>query len=84
MFGYSLLTAGITRMIEVVFIVPRFSPISDAADDIHGTSSSKYHVHSTAGNVKFGHQFLHLAPFVSIMMRDSAYCLTKLWFFSRL
>jgi hypothetical protein len=56
MFGYALMLAGLARIIEVCFIVPRFTPIE--VDD--GGSE-----HTLAGEVQSpGRAFRHLPAFV--------------------
>lgn len=64
MFGYTLLMAGVTRIIEVSFIAPKFTPLNESAAS--GDNSSE---HTLTENAPSSWQtvkaFRHLPPLVS-------------------
>lgn len=57
MFGYTLMLAGVTRIIEVCFVAPKFSKDSSNASDSTLADS--------ASNSTPGKAFRHLPSFVS-------------------
>ncbi|KAA1470261.1 hypothetical protein DENSPDRAFT_774306 [Dentipellis sp. KUC8613] len=69
MFGYTLMLAGVTRIIEVCFIVPKFYPVG-----VIETGEDNQSEHTLAdGNGKDegsskGRSFRHLPPFVRIIV----------------
>ncbi len=64
-FGYTLMLAGLTRLIEVCFVAPSYTPVDGVEDDssehtlADGTGAE-------SGVVSKGRAFRHLTPFVSI------------------
>lgn len=73
-FGYTLMSAGLARIIEVSFIVPKFAPLDGPATDGDNHSehtladSGKEDGTGIAGAAK---TFRHLPPFVSPRRPDS-------------
>ena len=61
-FGYTLMLAGLTRLIEVCFVVPSYAPLDGVEDD-----RSDHTLADGAGPEAFpkGRAFRHLPPFVS-------------------
>lgn len=62
-FGYTLMLAGLTRLIEVCFLAPSYAPMDGVEDD-----SSDHTLADGAGPesaVPKGRAFRHLPPFVS-------------------
>jgi len=61
-FGYTLMLAGLTRLIEVCFIAPSYAPMDGVEDD-----RSDHTLADGAGPEAFpkGRAFRHLPPFVS-------------------
>ncbi|OCH96301.1 hypothetical protein OBBRIDRAFT_787374 [Obba rivulosa] len=68
-FGYTLMSAGLARIIEVSFIVPKFTPLDTPASD--GDSHSE-HTLADAGKedgtgiTSTGRAFRHLPPFLLV------------------
>lgn len=62
LFGYTLMLAGLTRLIEVCFIVPSYAPMDGVEDD-----RSDHTLADGAGPEAFpkGRAFRHMPPFVS-------------------
>lgn len=69
MIGYTLIAAGVARLIEVVFIRSHYLSGDDTDSIPRGLTLSEKAVDSKAGNEKFGQAFLHLAPLVSSIER---------------
>jgi hypothetical protein len=65
MFGYTLMSAGLTRMIEVCFVAPSFAPAG--ADGVEDDRSSDHTLAdgAAASAAPKGRAFRHLPPFVS-------------------
>lgn len=61
-FGYTLMLAGLTRLIEVCFVVPSYAPMDGVEDD-----RSDHTLTDGAGPEAFprGRAFRHMPPFVS-------------------
>jgi hypothetical protein len=61
-FGYTLMLAGLTRLLEVCFIVPSYAPMDGVEDD-----RSDHTLADGAGPEAFpkGRAFRHMPPFVS-------------------
>jgi hypothetical protein len=61
-FGYTLMLAGLTRLIEVCFVAPSYTPVDGVEDD-----SSDHTLAEGAGpeTAAKGRAFRHLPPFVS-------------------
>jgi len=61
-FGYTLMLAGLTRLIEVCFVVPSYAPMDGVEDD-----RSDHTLADGAGPEAFpkGRAFRHMPPFVS-------------------
>lgn len=61
-FGYTLMLAGLTRLIEVCFIVPSYAPVDGVEDDRSDNTLA-----DGVGPEVFakGRTFRHLPPFVS-------------------
>jgi len=66
-FGYTLMLAGLTRLIEVCFIVPSYPPMDGVEDD-----RSDLTLTDGAGPEVFpkGRAFRHMPPFVSTAILD--------------
>jgi hypothetical protein len=62
-FGYTLMLAGLTRLIEVCFIAPSYTPAADGMDD--DGSDHTLADGAEAAAVPKGRAFRHLPPFVS-------------------
>ena len=62
LFGYTLMSAGVTRIIEVCFVAPKYT--QDLADDVHSehTLDGSREDPSTTSPMR---AFRHLPPFVS-------------------
>jgi hypothetical protein len=62
MFGYTLMLAGLTRLLEVCFIAPSHTPVDGVEDD-----RSDHTLAEGTGpeGVAKGRAFRHLPPFVS-------------------
>jgi hypothetical protein len=62
-FGYTLMLAGLTRLIEVCFVVPSYPPHVDGVED----DRSDHTLADGAGPEAFpkGRAFRHMPPFVS-------------------
>jgi hypothetical protein len=61
-FGYTLMLAGLTRLIEVCFVVPSYAPMDGVEDD-----RSDHTLADGTGPEAFpkGRAFRHMPPFVS-------------------
>lgn len=61
-FGYTLMSAGLTRLIEVCFIAPSYGPMDGVEDDVSDRT-----IADGAGPEAFpkGRAFRHMPPFVS-------------------
>lgn len=62
-FGYTLMLAGLTRLIEVCFIAPSYTPAADGMDDDGSDHTLADGAEATAAPK--GRAFRHLPPFVS-------------------
>lgn len=68
LFGYTLMLAGVTRMIEVCFVAPSYAPVS-AGDGMEDDRSSDHTLaENSAGVAPKGRAFRHLPPFVSTVV----------------
>ncbi|THG93132.1 hypothetical protein EW026_g8023 [Hermanssonia centrifuga] len=67
-FGYTLMLAGIARIIEVSFITPKFTPITEppAADDNHSEHTLADSPSSATGLYQAVRAFRHLPPFLLV------------------
>jgi len=63
-FGYTLMLAGLTRLIEVCFIAPSFTPAADGVDD--DGSNHTLADGAEAAAAPRGRAFRHLPPFLLI------------------
>ena len=63
MFGYTLMLQGLTRLIEVCFVVPSYAPMDGVEDD----NRSDHTLADGAGPEAspIGRAFRHMPPFVS-------------------
>jgi hypothetical protein len=62
-FGYTLMLAGLARLLEACFVAPSYAPAADGVDDSgsdHTLADGAETVAATKGRV-----FRHLPPFVS-------------------
>jgi hypothetical protein len=69
MFGYTLMSAGLTRMIEVCFVAPSYAPA--AAEGVEDDRSSDHTLADGAAAAMAapkGRAFRHLPPFVSTLI----------------
>lgn len=67
-FGYTLMLAGVTRIIEISFIVPKYSPLPDSASTDDNHSEHTLADTPASGNIGLMQTvmaFRHLPPFVS-------------------
>ena len=63
-FGHTLMLAGLTRIIEICFFAPSYSPevpLDDSNQSVHTLGES----YSSSGKVAASRAFRHLPPFVS-------------------
>lgn len=65
-FGYTLELAGLTRLIEVCFIAPSYTPADGVEDDRSDHTLADGAGTEAAGAVPKGRTFRHLPPFVSL------------------
>lgn len=66
MVGYTLMLAGVTRIIEVSFIVPKFLPLDPSAgDDNNSEHTLAADAPSSTPLWQAAKSFRHLPPFVS-------------------
>ena len=74
MFGYTLTLAGVTRIIEVSFIAPKFTPEPVPSQD---DNNSEHTLADGSGSSSTGAHavktFRHLPPFVSAIYRIFVY-----------
>jgi hypothetical protein len=63
-FGYTLMLAGLTRLLEVCFIVPSYPPADGVEDDRSDHTLADGSGADSAAASK-GRAFRHLPPFVS-------------------
>ena len=70
LFGYTLMLAGVTRIIEVSFIVPKYYPLPEGhatPDDNHSEHTLTEGAPSPSSTANVGLAFRHLPPFVSLV-----------------
>ena len=65
MVGYTLMLAGVTRIIEVSFIVPKFLPLEPGAADDSNSEHTLADAPSSTPLWQAAKSFRHLPPFVS-------------------
>ncbi|KAL0566524.1 hypothetical protein V5O48_015486 [Marasmius crinis-equi] len=70
-FGYTLILAGVTRMIEICYYVPRYAPEGPLADDVdagseHTLADAYPGSASTSGKAAAGKAFRHLPPYLLV------------------
>lgn len=64
-FGYTLMLAGVTRIIEISFIVPKYSPEAPVVqDDSHSEHTLNDGSSSTTTSAQAVKTFRHLPPYV--------------------
>ena len=63
-FGYTLMLAGLTRLIEVCFVAPSYAPMNGVEDDRSSDHTLADGAGPEAASPK-GRTFRHLPPFVS-------------------
>jgi len=63
LFGYTLMLAGLTRMIEACFVAPSYAPA--AGDGMEDDRSSDHTLADSSTAAPKGRAFRHLPPFVS-------------------
>jgi hypothetical protein len=71
-FGYTLMLAGLARLIEVCFVAPSYAP-APAVDGVEDDRSSDHTLADGAalasgGTESKGRAFRHLPPFVSVIV----------------
>jgi hypothetical protein len=70
-FGYTLMLAGLARLIEVCFVAPSYAP-APAMDGVEDDMSSDHTLADGAalasGAESKGRAFRHLPPFVSVIV----------------
>jgi hypothetical protein len=67
-FGYTLMLAGLTRLIEVCFVSPSYTPADGVEDDRSDHTLADF---AESGAASKGRAFRHLPPFVSIICQIS-------------
>ena len=69
MLGYTLIAAGVTRIVEIVFVLPgNFAATESTEERVPGLTNS------SVGVLVQGNAFLHLTPFVSHRRLTSRVC----------
>jgi hypothetical protein len=63
-FGYTLMLAGLTRLVEVCFVAPSYSP-ADGVEDDRSDHTLADGTGSESASASKGRAFRHLPPFVS-------------------
>jgi hypothetical protein len=71
-FGYTLMLAGLTRLLEVCFVAPSYAPAADGVEDDRSDHTLAEGATGAAGGaetaaVSKGRAFRHLPPFVSVI-----------------
>jgi hypothetical protein len=64
LFGYTLMLAGLARMIEVCFVAPSYAP-TGGGDGMEDDRSSDHTLADSSLAAPKGRAFRHLPPFVS-------------------
>ncbi|PCH44534.1 hypothetical protein WOLCODRAFT_139059 [Wolfiporia cocos MD-104 SS10] len=68
-FGYTLMLAGVARIVEVCFVVPKFSPLPADALASEGDAHSEHTLAeepTAAAGASVGRAFRHLPPFLLV------------------
>ena len=73
MVGYTLIMAGVTRIIEVSFIVPKYTPLSEGVSDDNRSDHTLAESSSSTPIWQAVKSFRHLPPFVCFL--DLSHCL---------